>query len=110
MPTGKIKSCPFCGSERTDVMQHFTLPIAYVFCMSCYAHGPEKRTSEKAIAAWNQVVAMRELADYISQGRVFEDISSEDATHEDMGRHVWPDRYTILLQKANQALKGVNDG
>jgi len=49
----EIKPCPFCGS---DGFNGTTITFYYVYCGNpkCNMFGPNKKTEQDAINAWNQ--------------------------------------------------------
>lgn len=60
-PTRDLLPCPFCGSERTDLViieQPNAVPEGpgwwCVKCSFCRTEGPEDRTAGGAIRAWNR--------------------------------------------------------
>lgn len=48
-----LKPCPFCGGKPILV---FSLSTSAVRCerQRCLATGPDRKTDERAIAAWNR--------------------------------------------------------
>jgi Lar family restriction alleviation protein len=46
------KSCPFCGSNKLDMVSVLNKDCA-VSCLSCEITGPYRLTSDEAINAWN---------------------------------------------------------
>lgn len=69
----KLKPCPFCGSDRIvprDRNEHCDYFLLY--CHSCNAEGPNGRTLDEAIAAWNRRAVpadVREAAERILKAR-----------------------------------------
>ena len=52
----ELKPCPFCGGEafaRPNLPTYGCDVMYYVFCENCNMRTPLKRTTEKAIEAWN---------------------------------------------------------
>lgn len=54
----ELKPCPFCREKDCIVvLKEKTvqgIPILHVVCGICAASGPQKRTKESAIEAWNR--------------------------------------------------------
>ena len=49
----------------------------------------------------------KEFCEYVIEGKVFLEVSSEDTDHAEQGRYIWPDRYAILVQKAKDAINNL---
>jgi len=64
MMMSEIKDCPWCGSKALAT-GHNTGIRVWVVCTvyeDCYSSGPAKPTEAEAIAAWNEVAGLKELA------------------------------------------------
>lgn len=46
----KLKPCPFCGSNETELVKGDEW---YVACLTCWADGPTGGSNEKAEEQWN---------------------------------------------------------
>lgn len=49
----ELKPCPFCGDQKTVMLQHMA-QFSYVECGECCATGSHEVVDEDAIDAWNQ--------------------------------------------------------
>ncbi len=54
----KAYKCPFCGSNDACFDDDYA-ELWAVYCNSCYANGPMKKSKEEAIASWNVPVVRR---------------------------------------------------
>jgi Lar family restriction alleviation protein len=53
--TPKLKPCPFCGETAELYPDGVLLSTPWwVECRRCGTFGPEKKTRQQAIAAWNR--------------------------------------------------------
>jgi Lar family restriction alleviation protein len=53
----KLKPCPFCGENHTDLIEVNNSDIApsnWVECYTCGAFGPTKKTYAEAVEVWNR--------------------------------------------------------
>ncbi|MDX7992309.1 restriction alleviation protein, Lar family [Xenorhabdus sp. psl] len=50
----KLKPCPFCNSDHTEMFAYAEDSWFFVQCTDCGATGPEDHDHNSAIQAWNQ--------------------------------------------------------
>jgi hypothetical protein len=50
----EIKDCPWCPAEDLSHSHDQVNDMWFVFCMNCWAQGPQWKTIEEAIEAWNE--------------------------------------------------------
>jgi hypothetical protein len=57
----KIEPCPWCGTDKAKAFGPTGGGKHYVGCAywMCLAQGPEARTPDAAISAWNEVAGLR---------------------------------------------------
>lgn len=53
---GKMKPCPFCGSDDPFLERDRDAKAIYVMCGECGGMGPYSGMREKAVTAWNRRV------------------------------------------------------
>lgn len=60
-----IEPCMWCGNKELSFYSNAVMaPTYWVHCVNCGASGPEKRTSDKAANAWNEIARIvREARD-----------------------------------------------
>ena len=46
----------------------------------------------------------KELCEYIINGTIFDEFPSGDVGHEELGRYIWPNRYSKLVALAEEAV------
>lgn len=47
--------CPFCGGTKLDASEAPASSFGgYIVCKTCDTYGPEARTNETALEAWNR--------------------------------------------------------
>lgn len=49
----KLKPCPFCGGNNSEINKSVVRQTKYVACWQCEARGPECTTHLSAAIAWN---------------------------------------------------------
>lgn len=49
----ELKSCPSCGSNTIRLFSSIQTDNLFFGCDECDMAGPQKRTKEEAVAAWN---------------------------------------------------------
>ena len=52
----KLKTCPFCGGNATNVEKNEDFGEFTVTCWSCLFDGPHGKNKSEAIAIWNRRV------------------------------------------------------
>ena len=52
METPELKPCPFCGSDRVQILGRGSEPY-YVNCKACDAEGPVEYNETAAVKSWN---------------------------------------------------------
>lgn len=46
--------CPFCGNAPApEVNRHFITRRFFIWCLDCDIAGPERKTEQEAVDAWN---------------------------------------------------------
>jgi len=64
--TPKILPCPFCGSEKFEVLDDYDAGEYYVWvhCRGCNASGPDMNPCQRiAVERWNKVAGPQQAAD-----------------------------------------------
>lgn len=53
----ELKSCPYCGGDDICIEEqeeYHSHGRFFLYCGDCYASGPLRKDSKKAIEAWNR--------------------------------------------------------
>jgi len=66
----KTNPCPFCGSEKVEIIQPIeAYKVFGVLCTKCIARGPAGKTKAAAMVAWNGAGRWTSVEDGLPEGR-----------------------------------------
>ena len=92
-------------------MSNTPIPVLLELLRNAVRHEHHDRAAELEkliVARFEQAKTeqdtLRELARYILDGDVFNEVSSEGADYAEQGRYTWPQRWDKLEAKAKEAL------